>query len=336
MRKIAIHAILTLLVLLLPLSPVVFAADDNPEQVMEFEGRSEFFTLPESNPWQEYHRMLGARDGNAPFMQFVAQNTVARWYSSGSPDEVAWQVGQQLQAAATSRQRAVLVLYNIPHRDCGSFSSGGAAESAYLDYVQGFASALGRSDAYVIVEPDALASADCLDELTRFKRFELISSVVQILKSRPNTRVYLDIGHPHWLTAEEAARRLQSVGIADVHGFSINVSNFVDDQTNIEYGQKIRNLVGKSFVIDSSRNGNGAHPLGEWCNPSGRALGRRSQLTKDIEGLDAFLWIKVPGESDGDCNGHPPAGHFSPYLALELAKNRNQEQLLVVLDEFLP
>lgn len=322
MRRIADQAILVWLALLLLFSRVAFADDVEVVQSFEFGDRSEFFTLPESNPWHEYNRMLGARDGNAHLMQYVAQNTVARWYSSGNQYEVAGQVDQQLQAAAASQQIAVLVLYNIPHRDCGSYSSGGAAESAYLDYVQAFAAALGRSEAYVIVEPDALASADCLDQLTRFKRFELISSVLQILKSRPNTHVYLDIGHPYWLNPDEAARRLIAVGITEIDGFSLNVSNFVDDHTNIQYGQKIRELVGKNFVIDSSRNGNGPHPTGEWCNPAGRALGRRSQRVQGVAGLDAFLWIKVPGESDGDCNGHPPAGHFSPHLALELSQNR--------------
>lgn len=323
MRKIAGQAIIRSFVVILSFFLLSKAADAE-QALFSAQGRSEFFTLPDSNPWREYHRMLGARDGNAPFMQFIAQNTVAEWYSSGNRYDVAWRVRQQVQAAADNRQIAILVLYNIPHRDCGSYSTGGAEESAYLDYVHSFASGLGAAESYVILEPDALAGADCLDEGSRQRRVELIRSAVQILRWYPNTRVYIDIGHPNWLPVEEAASRLLAAGISDAHGFSINVSNFVDDQTNVQYGQKLRELVGKSFVIDSSRNGNGAHPNGEWCNPSGRALGRRSQRGNGIAGLDAFLWIKVPGESDGDCNGHPPAGSYSPHLALELAKNRVQ------------
>jgi endoglucanase len=50
--------------------------------------------------------------------------------------------------------------------------------------------------------------------------------------------------------------------------------------------------------------------------------------------LDAYLWIKVPGESDGGCyrwtSGpldpvrgivDPPAGEWFPQMALELARN---------------
>jgi endoglucanase len=34
----------------------------------------------------------------------------------------------------------------------------------------------------------------------------------------------------------------------------------------------------------------------------------------------AFLWIKEPGGSDGDCRGSPSAGQFMPDYALGLAK----------------
>jgi len=37
--------------------------------------------------------------------------------------------------------------------------------------------------------------------------------------------------------------------------------------------------------------------------------------------LDALLWVKLPGESDGSCNGGPPAGRWWQEIALELARN---------------
>ena len=36
---------------------------------------------------------------------------------------------------------------------------------------------------------------------------------------------------------------------------------------------------------------------------------------------DAYLWIKVPGESDGKSNGGPRAGRFWGEMAEELVKN---------------
>ncbi|MEU3462758.1 glycoside hydrolase family 6 protein [Streptomyces sp. NPDC006733] len=62
------------------------------------------------------------------------------------------------------------------------------------------------------------------------------------------------------------------------------------------------------FVIDSSRNGQGPWtPTAEysdpqtWCNPPGRGLGTRPTAATGVALLDAYLWIKVPGESDGSC-----------------------------------
>jgi endoglucanase len=95
------------------------------------------------------------------------------------------------------------------------------------------------------------------------------------------------------------------------------------------------------FVIDTSRNGRGpwtppAYPdPQDWCNPPGRGLGLRPTAQTGVPLLDAFLWVKIPGESDGECTRglgpagttidpewgqvDPPAGHWFPAQALQLA-----------------
>ena len=98
------------------------------------------------------------------------------------------------------------------------------------------------------------------------------------------------------------------------------------------------------FVIDTSRNGQGPwtppadHPAGDpqdWCNPPGRGLGLPPTLATGKPLLDAYLWVKLPGESDGACNRWNPAGGIDPVrnvmdpaagvwfgdMALELAHN---------------
>ena len=95
----------------------------------------------------------------------------------------------------------------------------------------------------------------------------------------------------------------------------------------------------KHAVIDTSRNGRGAWqpPVGKyrdaevWCNPPGRGLGRLPTLDSDNPYVDAFLWIKIPGESDGECHRGsggpadpergltaPPAGSWFPQQVREL------------------
>lgn len=41
----------------------------------------------------------------------------------------------------------------------------------------------------------------------------------------------------------------------------------------------------------------------QWCNPPGRALGPASRFDPGPAGINAYLWIKDPGASDGTCNG---------------------------------
>jgi endoglucanase len=102
----------------------------------------------------------------------------------------------------------------------------------------------------------------------------------------------------------------------------------------------------KTFVIDTSRNGQGpwtpttSYPdPQDWCNPPGRGLGLTPTADTGNELIDAYLWIKIPGESDGECTRglgpggvtvdpewgiiDPAAGAWFPQMALELAKNAN-------------
>ncbi|MCO7274628.1 MULTISPECIES: glycoside hydrolase family 6 protein [Cellulosimicrobium] len=65
----------------------------------------------------------------------------------------------------------------------------------------------------------------------------------------------------------------------------------------------------KHVVVDTSRNGQGpwTAPSGVyadpevWCNPPDRGLGERPTTDTGDPFVDAYLWIKVPGESDGKC-----------------------------------
>jgi endoglucanase len=75
------------------------------------------------------------------------------------------------------------------------------------------------------------------------------------------------------------------------------------------------------FLIDTSRNGQGPwtppadHPAGDpqdWCNPPARGLGLRPTLSTGKPLLDAYLWVKIPGESDGACNRWNPWGGSDP------------------------
>jgi endoglucanase len=216
----------------------------------------------------------------------------------------------------------VLVTYDIPLRDCSSYSGGGATSpDAYRSWIRSFAAGIGSRRAAVILEPDALAGLDCLSAADQETRLALLRDAVSVLAARPGVYVYLDAGNSGWHGASDTAARLTRAGVGEAQGFALNVSNFLDTGTERAYGDAVSALVGgQHFVIDTSRNGLGAAPDSAWCNPSGRALGDRPTADTGDPLVDAYLWIKRPGESDGTCNGGPPAGVWWPEYALGLAQ----------------
>ena len=289
--------------------------------LLDAQATSPFYLPATTNAGHDLAAMRAASDPDANLMQTIADNSVAVWYVGGDAGSVGASVKQQADGANAAAKTAVMVAYNIPNRDCGSYSAGGAQASTYQQWIDAFATGIGSAKAIVILEPDAMAQTDCLSEAQRTERYSLLSAAVKRLKKAPNAKVYIDAGHANWLAADEAAKRLQASGVADADGFSLNVSNFIADDVSITYGQSIRAVVAKNFVIDSSRNGNGPSSGNDWCNPSGRAIGRTPTMPTPTPGLDALIWIKLPGESDGSCNGGPAAGQFSRSIALELARN---------------
>jgi cellulose 1,4-beta-cellobiosidase len=124
-----------------------------------------------------------------------------------------------------------------------------------------------------------------------------------------------------------------------VNGTTVRQSHWVDFNQYVDeltYTQAFRNrLVSAGFpsnigmLIDTSRNGWGgaARPAaaststdvntfvdqsrvdrrihaGNWCNQSGAGLGERPR-SAPTSGIDAYVWIKPPGESDGSSSAIP-------------------------------
>ena len=274
--------------------------------------------------WIRNNNSAGSYD--ISLMQKIADGSTAAWFSKDWISNIYDAVNNYVTNAADAGAMPVMVLYDIPYRDCGQYSAGGTDSTNYESEVNDFANAIGARRAAVIVEPDALALTSCLSADQLAQRFQLISYAVSRFKQNPNTAVYLDIGHPDWLTPQQAAANLARADVAGADGFSLNVSNFYTDQQNIDYAGQIVSALqsqygisGKRAVIDRSRNGNGSN--GQWCNPSGMALGYLPTTDTGNPLVDAFLWVKEPGSSDGTCNGGPSAGTFWPDYALGLAQN---------------
>jgi endoglucanase len=362
---------------------------------------------------------------DAALIRAMTNKSHAVWFTGGTPAEVQRQVRETVNAAAGQHSVPVLVAYDVPFRDCGQFSAGGALNTAdYLAWIEGFARGIGSSKAVVLLEPDGLGiipyntdingnaewcqpalSGTGLTPLTANQaRYEQISGAVVRLERQPNVRVYLDGTHSAWLGVGDIAQRLAKAGVANAQGFFLNVSNYQFTQNGVQYGTWISDCLASGnyagcpnqywnggpdgtaiasllgawngvalsnygvwsdtasdpalntsginarfstlgtthFVIDTSRNGLGpwrptaSYPdAQDWCNPPGRGLGIRPTAETGNALVDAYLWVKVPGESDGSCNRgiagsttdpewggitDPAAGAWFPQQALQLAR----------------
>ncbi|MGC4068113.1 MAG: glycoside hydrolase family 6 protein [Polyangiaceae bacterium] len=152
-----------------------------------------------------------------------------------------------------------------------------------------------------------------------------------------NVSLYLDAAHAGWLGWEGNRQKIakifsdvlkQAGGPQLIRGFATNVSNYntVDGGDGKKLGAanpcpdeltyvtkltdalKAQGIHGKRFIIDTARNGKVARASwGSWCNVKGAGIGPRPQASP-LPLIDAYVWVKPPGESDGTSD--PKAARF--------------------------
>jgi endoglucanase len=278
---------------------------------------------PDSPARRQADAWRSSRPSDAAMMDRIASQPIAQWIGGWTGD-VRSHVRNIVSRAANEGTVPVFVAYNIPHRDCGGYSASGAQSTAagYRSWIRDVAAGLGGGKAVVVLEPDAVAQMSCLPAAGQEERLELLRDAVDLLKAA-GAAVYVDAGNARWVGAAEMAARLKRAAIDEADGFALNVSNFIGTAANVAYGEAVSaRLAGKHFIIDTSRNGMGGTSDGQWCNPSGQALGQAPTTRTGHRLVDAYLWIKYPGESDGPCNGGPNAGSWWPDYALGLAQRQ--------------
>lgn len=246
---------------------------------------------------------------------------LGEWFQG---DRLVTELRNDVADARAQKATPVFVAYGIPNRDCGGYSKGGLTADQYLPWIRTMASTLQGSGAVVLLEPDSLAmlsSDKCAGSAE--VRLPLLRSSVSILEGA-GVATYLDGGNARWLSPDDQAAWLKRANIEEAHGFFTNVSNFDTTQRERDYAGRLSSKVGwKHYVIDVSRNGNGW--TGTWCNPPGAALGQDPKVTEGSDGkLDALLWVKHPGVSDGSCNGGPAAGVWWQEGAVALVNGRDK------------
>jgi endoglucanase len=186
--------------------PVAASAQARQQSSNALAGRK-LYVDPNSNAKRQAETIRRSRPQDAALLDRIANQPVARWLG-GWVTDVQREVRNAVTTITGTGAVPVFVAYNIPQRDCGSYSKGGAeGAAAYRKWIAQFAAGLQGRQAIVILEPDALPGMDCLDAQGKEARLSLIRDAVHVLKSS-GALVYVDAGHASWQSPETMAARL--------------------------------------------------------------------------------------------------------------------------------
>jgi cellulose 1,4-beta-cellobiosidase len=218
----------------------------------------------------------------------------------------------------------------------------------------------------MILEPDSLANLvtnignpRCQAAEGIYKR-GIAYAIAKL--SLPNVFLYLDAAHAGWLGWPKNLAKsiplykevLTMAGGTDrLRGFATDVSNYdpAKDPTapprvpeyaasdelgyvnDLSAALTKAGIKGKGFVIDTGRDGraNIRTAAGNWCNIKGAGLGERPRANP-VPKVDAYLYLKVPGESDGTSD--PKAKRFDENCASDDAAP-NAPEAGKMFDSFL-
>ena len=209
---------------------------------------------------------------DAMLLTKMVKTPQAVWFTGGTPREVTKDVKTTMRQAAAQRAVPTLVAYNLPYRDCGQYSSGGAlGTDAYNQWIDAFAAGIGDKTAIVILEPDGLGlipnyvspldgSSSCTiandpttpagNAATPENRWAQLNHAVDALKARAHVSVYLDATNAAWLNVGEASDRLVKAGVQRADGMFVNVSNYLLTPNSAQYGTWISQCIAYTTSVN--------------------------------------------------------------------------------------
>ncbi|KAF2759148.1 glycoside hydrolase family 6 protein [Pseudovirgaria hyperparasitica] len=210
----------------------------------------------------------------------------------------------------------------------------------------------------VVLEPDSLGNVvtnqgiEFCKNATKVYEDGLAYAIQKLQYS--HVHLYVDAAHGGWLgwddnlplAAAEFSKVIKMAGPhSRIRGFSTNVSNFnpyianpranytqySNSYDELHYAQSLtphllNNSLPAHFIIDQGRAGlqNQRAEWGEWCNVKA-GYGLRPSAKTGSELVDAIVWVKPGGESDGKCGleGAPGSGQWFNAYVEGLVKDAN-------------
>src|SRR4051812_39166159 len=105
-----------------------------------------------SNARRQADKWRATRPDDAAAIERIASQPKADWFGDWNPN-VALAVDQRVTEIARAGGLPVMVIYNIPNRDCGLYSKGGAkAPGAYKTWIRNVAKGIDDRRAIAVLE----------------------------------------------------------------------------------------------------------------------------------------------------------------------------------------
>jgi len=207
-----------------------------------------------------------------------------------------------------------IIVYGLPGKDCdaGASSSGtNQNDAAYITFVNALSTEIANKEVIIILEPDAISLSMPGKCGLNNNFIPNIEKALSILSENCNAKIYLDIGYWNLIYGNDKIKQvLDIINKIDpnnvIKGFSLDLSNYRTTVESIKSCTDIRSVSGKDYhcIIDTSRNHNGPDTANsQWCNLLTAGMGELPTDKTNNAIIDYFLWMKPPGEVDGQCTG---------------------------------
>lgn len=281
-------------------------------------------TLAQEERWDD-HDLLNRIVGTAQ----------ARWIGSWSTnDAIANYARQVYEGAADADRTGLIAYYGLRDTTCEEAAADPAQGDAYLERTRVLVDQLPASgaQAWIVLEPGLVTDLGACDS---DPRADWVGQAAAII-AQAGGAVYLDAGVVD--DPRAVAAGLERIDLAGVAGIAVGTNGYRAPSEQVALGEQALALLadagvavdsartgpdpgqaGLGIIVDTSRSG---VPIAdsEPCNPPEAGIGVAPELVGE-GALDARVWIKRVGESDGACEGGPTRGQFSQALALRLAAN---------------
>lgn len=208
-----------------------------------------------------------------------------------------------------------------------------AAMPKFKSQIDAVAAGTGNRPAVYLLELDAIGSSRCYQKAGGLGAWEaMLRYEVDKMAALPHAVVYVEAGYSDANPVGYTAKVLNAIHVRKIRGFFTNDTHNAWTINEVHWAEKIsKKTHGAHYIVNTAQNGNGPklnpHPvkqgIEDLCNPPGLALGPPDTTNTGFPHADAFMWVHIPGESDGHCNGGPTNGTFWPAYAEGLAARAN-------------